>query len=203
MDAGIPGTSPSQASGEGVMSPKSDTKAALVNQMTHRCSNLQRTIMPIFQSNDFKRAALGAAVLMAALMPHVASATLGQPEITVQSDVAHAHAVIRSSEDRSSYRVHEIQLPSGTVMREFVAPNGNVFAVAWYGPTKPNLRQALGKYFDALVSAPKPKFVDHRHLQIQQGDLVVQGSGHMRAGFSGRAYLASAIPGGVNLGDLH
>jgi hypothetical protein len=78
-----------------------------------------------------------------------------------------------------------------------------VFAVAWNGPTQPNLRQALGKYFDALASAPKPKFVDHRHLQIQQGDLVVQGSGHMRAGFSGRAYLASAVPSGVNLGDLH
>jgi hypothetical protein len=40
MDAGIPGTSPGQASGEGVMSLKSDTKAALVNQMTHRRSKL-------------------------------------------------------------------------------------------------------------------------------------------------------------------
>jgi hypothetical protein len=39
-------------------------------------------------------------------------------------------------------------------------------------------------------------------LQIQQGDLVVQMSGHMRALF-GRAYLASAIPSGVNVGDLH
>ena len=158
--------------------------------------------MPIFQSNDFKRAALGAAVLMAALMPHVASATLGQPEITVQSDVAHAHAVIRSSEDRSSYRVHEIQLPSGTVMREFVAPNGNVFAVTWQGPTRPDLRQALGQYFDAFAAAPRTKFSDRRHVQIQQGDLVVQSSGHMRA-LSGRAYLQSAIPSGVSLGDLH
>jgi hypothetical protein len=40
MDAGIPGTGPSQATGEGVMSLKSDTKAALVNQMKHRRSNL-------------------------------------------------------------------------------------------------------------------------------------------------------------------
>jgi hypothetical protein len=142
-------------------------------------------------------------MLIAALGPRIAGATLGEPEVTVQSDVAQLRASIKSSEDRVGYRLHEIQLPGGTLLREFVAPGGNVFAVAWNGPTKPNLRQALGKYFDAMVSAPKPKFADRRHLQIQQGDLVVQGSGHMRAGFSGRAYLVSAIPSGVNLGDLH
>jgi Protein of unknown function (DUF2844) len=158
--------------------------------------------MPIFQSNDLKSAALGAAVLIAALLPRVASATLGEPEITVQTDVELAHASIKSSEDRTGYRVHEIQLPSGTVMREFVAPNGNVFAVAWQGPTRPDLRQVLGQYFGAFASVPRSKFSDRRHVQIQQGDVVVQSGGHMRA-VSGRAYLQSAIPSGVNLGDLH
>lgn len=158
--------------------------------------------MPIFQSNDFKTAGLGLAALIAALLPHVASATLGQPEITVQTDVAQAHAAIKSSEDRTGYRVHEIQLPSGTVMREFVAPNGTVFAVAWQGPTRPDLRQVLGQYFDAFASVARTKLTDRRHLQIQQGDLVLQSGGHMRA-LSGRAYLQSAIPSGVNLGDLH
>jgi hypothetical protein len=158
--------------------------------------------MSIFQTKDLKRAALGVAVFIAALIPHVASATLGEPEVTVQTDVAQLHAAIKSSEDRTSYRVHEIQLPSGTVMREFVAPNGNVFAVAWQGPTRPDLRQALGRYFDAFASAPRSKFSDRRHLQIQQGDLVLQSGGHMRA-LSGRAYLQSAIPSGVNIGDLH
>jgi len=159
--------------------------------------------MPIFRSGEIKITALLCTVLMTALGPRIAGATLGEPEITVQSDVAQFRASIKSSEVRVGYRIHEIQLPGATLLREFVAPDGNVFAVAWNGPTPPNLRQALGKYFDAMISAPKPKFADHRHLQIQQGDLVVQGSGRMRAGFSGRAYLASAIPSGVNLGDLH
>jgi hypothetical protein len=161
--------------------------------------------MPLFESIESKSAALGMAALIAALIPHAAFATLGQPEITVQTDVARAHAAIKSSEDRTSYRVHEIQLPSGSVLREFVAPNGTVFAVAWQGPTRPDLRQALGQYFDAYASAesaPRSKFSDRRHVQIQQGDLVVQGGGHMRA-LTGRAYLQSAIPSGVNLGDLH
>ncbi|MDP9009371.1 MAG: DUF2844 domain-containing protein [Pseudomonadota bacterium] len=158
--------------------------------------------MPIFRSGELKIATLSSALLIAALGPRIACATLGEPEITVHTDVAQLRASIKSSEDRAGYRIHEIQVPGGTLLREFVAPNGNVFAVAWNGPTKPDLRQALGKHFDTYVSAPRSKFADRRHVNIQQGDLVVQGSGHMRA-LSGRAYLASAIPAGVNLGDLH
>jgi len=158
--------------------------------------------MPIFRSSEFKIAALSSAVLIAALGPRMASATLGETEPSVQTDVAQLRASFKSSEDRAGYRVHEIQLPSGTVLREFVAANGTVFAVAWNGPTPPDLRQTLGQYFDVFVAAPKSKYADRRHVQIQQGDLVVQASGHMRA-LSGRAYLASAIPSGVNLGDLH
>jgi hypothetical protein len=140
--------------------------------------------------------------VLSALGPDIACATLGEAETTVQTDVDQMRASMRSSQDRLGYRVHEIQLPTGTVLREFVAPGGNVFAVAWTGPAKPDLRQTLGKYFDTAVSASKPKFSDRRHLQFQQGDLIVEGRGHMRA-MSGRAYLASAIPSGVNLGDLH
>jgi hypothetical protein len=159
--------------------------------------------MPATASKPVKDVALLIAVLAAALLsPCVATATLGEPEITVQTDVTQAHASIKSLQDRVSFRVHEIALPSGTVMREFVASNGRVFAVTWHGPRRPDLRQALGRYFDAYVSAPRSRFADRRHVQIQQGDLVVQGGGHMRA-LSGRAYLLSAIPSGVDIGDLH
>ena len=157
--------------------------------------------MPLLRSDEFKCAPLAAVVLAAALTPRMATATLGEPEITVQNDMVRARASIKSSQDRTGYRVHEITLPSGTSLREFVAPSGMVFAVTWQGPIRPDLRQALGQYFEPFVSAPRAKFADRRHLQIQQGDLVVQMSGHMRALF-GRAYLLSAIPSGVNVGDL-
>ena len=137
-----------------------------------------------------------------ALSPSTATAALGEPEISVQADLERLHASMKSTEDRAGYRVHEVQLPSGTRLREFVGLDGKVFAVAWQGPHVPNLRQTLGRYFDTYVSAPKSARSDRKHLQIQQGDLVVQASGHMLA-FSGRAYLLSAIPNGVNPGDLH
>lgn len=158
--------------------------------------------MPLIRSDEIRIFALVAAAFVAAATPRIASATLGEPEITVQSDVSRARASIKSLQEREGYRVHEIQLPSGTVMREFVGADGKVFAVAWQGPTRPDLRQALGQYFDSYVSAPRARFADRRHVQIQQGDLIVQGGGHMGA-LSGRAYLASAVPGGVAIGELH
>jgi hypothetical protein len=158
--------------------------------------------MPLFQSDELKGAVFAAAVLALGLSPRIASATLGEPEVTVQNDMAHAQASIKSSQDRTAYRVQEITLPSGTTMREFVTPGGMVFAIAWTGPIHPDLRQALGRYFEPFVSAPREKFADRRHVRIKQGDLVVQLGGHMRA-LSGRAYLASAIPSGVDIGELH
>jgi hypothetical protein len=153
-------------------------------------------------SHDFKTIALCAAASLAVLSPRLSKATLGEPEVSVQTDVAQLRASIKSSADRTAYRVHEIQLPSGTVLREFVAADGNVFAVAWSGPFMPDLRQTMGKYFDSYATAPRSKVSDRKHVQISLPDLVVQASGHARA-FAGRAYLPAAIPAGVNLGDLH
>jgi hypothetical protein len=150
---------------------------------------------------ELKLSALASAILIAGFVPGIASATLGEPEASVQADVAQLKGSIQVT-DRTGYRVHEIQLSSGTRLREFVGSDGKVFAIAWKGPTIPNLRQTLGQYFDNYVTAAKATHMGHTHLQIQQGDLVVQAGGHMRA-FSGRAYLPQAIPGGVSVGDLH
>jgi hypothetical protein len=148
----------------------------------------------------FKHFSLAGAMLAVVLLPHVASAALGEPEATVTDDVQQLKGSVKSLQ-RSNYRVHEIQLPSGTVLREFAALDGNVFAVAWSGPAIPNLRQALGRYFDVYVTAAKAKHAGHRHLEIQQNDLVVQSSGHMRA-FSGRAYLPQSLPAGTTVAEL-
>lgn len=140
------------------------------------------------------------AVLMAFLGPSIACASLGEPETSIQGDVAKFQGVVNTSE-HLIYRVHEIDLPSGTVLREFVAQGGAVFAVAWRGPVIPNLRQALGKYFDNYLAAAKVSPVNHRRLDINQLDLVVHVSGHMRS-FSGIAYLPQSVPSGVSVGEL-
>jgi hypothetical protein len=158
-------------------------------------------IMPITRLiANVRKCLLACGVLAAALSPCIAQAGLGQPESTVQADAVQLKGSSKATE-HAGYRVQEIQLPSGTLVREFVGSDGKVFAVAWNGPTVPNLRQTLGQYFDNFVTAAQAKHADHHHLQIQQSDLVVQAGGHMRA-FSGRAYLPQAVPAGVSIGDL-
>lgn len=132
---------------------------------------------------------------------NTAHAALGEYEASVQADAQAVQGTIKM-QDRGSYRMHEILMPSGTQIHEFVNSAGQVFAVTWQGPTMPNLRQTLGKYFDAYVAAERSPHAVRRHIGIHRDDLVVESAGHMRA-FSGRAYLPQAVPEGVNVGDLH
>jgi hypothetical protein len=152
-------------------------------------------------TRNLKSSCLTGSLLIAGILPFQAHAALGEPEASVATDVQQFQASVKSTL-HASYRVHEIQLPSGTLLREFAVPGGNVFAVAWKGPAVPNLRQALGQYFDVYVGAAKLKRGGRTHIEVHQDDLIVQSGGHMRA-FSGRAYLAQAIPAGTSTAELH
>ena len=77
------------------------------------------------------------------------------------------------------FTVHEITTPQALV-REYAAPSGVVFAVSWNGPRMPDLRQTLGTYFPQFLNAPRPAHPNHAHFAIQQSNLVVQSSAHMR-----------------------
>lgn len=100
-----------------------------------------------------------------------------------------------------TYAIHEIQTPAGTTVREYVSRQGMVFAIAWRGPLMPDLRQALGRYFDRYAAAASAKRAGRRPVAIRESDLVVQSGGHMRS-FSGRAYLPQLLPQGVTLEEL-
>jgi uncharacterized protein DUF2844 len=143
-----------------------------------------------------------AAPLLAALLllPLPALATLGGDASTPQADQLHMKAALRVSQ-RARYAVHEIALPYGTTAREYVSPQGVVFAVAWEGPVKPDLRQLLGAYYELYVQAPPNTRGAHNAAVIVLPELVVHSMGHLRA-FSGRAYLRSQMPDGVSVGEL-
>jgi hypothetical protein len=141
--------------------------------------------------------ALGCGVLLAA---PAALAALGGDQASIGADQTQLQASVNVS-SRPLYDVHELTLPSGTMVREFAAPGGAVFAIAWNGPALPDLRQTLGAYFGAYIEAAKANQGGHHHLAAVRADLVVQSTGHMRA-FIGRAYLASAVPAGVSIDEL-
>ncbi len=156
--------------------------------------------MPTPSPTGFKHLAVAGAMLCAALLPQSAGAALGGPETAVGTDARQFGGSIKTTE-RTNYRVHEIQTASGTVVREFAGTAGTVFAVAWSGPRVPDLRQALGAYFAAYVTAAQGKHRGRNHLEIRQNDWVMQAAGHMRA-FQGRAYLPQSLPAGMSLDEI-
>ena len=132
-------------------------------------------------------------LLLTSIAP--AHAALGGQAETVDGDSAAMHAIGRASRVHVLYTVHTITLASGTVVREYVAPSGLVFGVAWEGPTLPDLRVTLGNAFDRYISSAGAG--RKAGLAVSASDLVVYSGGHLRA-FAGRAYLPQALPSGID-----
>lgn len=145
---------------------------------------------------------MGLALLGPASLP--ALAALGGDVDSVQADGTHLKAELRAATPGAGYSVQQLELPSGTVVSEYVSPSGTVFGVSWHGPTMPNLHQLLGTYFQQYVAASslaRHNGATRRHFQIRQPDLIVQSGGRMRS-YYGRAYVPSLLPANVTADDI-
>lgn len=151
--------------------------------------------VPFLVRRFFSKSRFGviAVALIACALP--AAGELGGNIATIQADQEHMKGA-RQVTNMAAYSIHEIKAATGTKVREFVSPSGTVFAVAWDGPSTPDLRQLLGQYFDRFSQAIQNKRPGRAPVSIQQSDLVVEAGGHMRS-FTGRAYLPQMMPQGV------
>ena len=144
---------------------------------------------------------LTAAWLLAAVAaPGIAFATLGQDGSTVDRDRVQLRAQ-RSVTQSAGYSVHELTLPGGTQVREYLTSTQQVFAVAWRGPSIPDLQQLLGDYFPRYSTAAKALGRARRPIAVEESDLVIHTGGHPRA-FFGVAYLPQRMPAGMRAEDI-
>ncbi len=138
---------------------------------------------------------LSAAVFASA---HQSQAALGERAVSIESDRAVLSAEPAVITPGNGYTVHEMA-SSAVTLREYVTPSGVVFAVAWNGPSTPDLDQILGSYAgeyqEALQHSERQK--GNRHLQVKSQNIRVERWGHMRA-LHGRAYVPALIPLGVS-----
>jgi hypothetical protein len=105
----------------------------------------------------------------------------------------------RATHPGAGYTVEELTLPSGTLVREFVAPSGTVFGVAWRGPAMPNVPQLLGVHADEARQGVLAFHAARGGLgpvSVASGSLVLYSGGHM-GHYRGRAYLPASIPSNV------
>jgi hypothetical protein len=167
-------------------------------------NNLSLDEQRIFQCRRcLARLVLGSAGLASVvlIMALPAFAALGGDATSVQADQAHMQGSLRTTQAQA-YTVHEIQAPTGIVVREYVSPaTGKVFGVVWQGPWPPDMRQILGSsYFAQYQQAAQTQATSHagrRPLAIEQPGLVVHSGGHMRS-FAGQAYIPEMLPQGVS-----
>jgi hypothetical protein len=147
-----------------------------------------------------KHAAAGAVLLACLSVP--ALAALGGDARSVEVDRAQLKGEVSVSTG-AGFTVHEITLPTRTVIREYLSPAGTIFAVTWRGQVVPDLRQTLGSYYPAFRAAvdSAPRGPDHRHLSVEKPELVVHSSGRMRD-HRGVVYVPALLPPGVSPNDL-
>lgn len=158
--------------------------------------------MPTCSSRANRALLRGILFISSLLISSIANAVLGQDISSVQSDKVHMKAAAVRILPRRSYSVHELRTPTGTAVRQFVSPAGQVFGVAWQGPSTPDLRQLLGEYFDQYMQAAQTTPRRSRGVaHIETGDLVVESGGHMRFKV-GRAYLRSKLPDGAGVNEI-
>jgi Protein of unknown function (DUF2844) len=139
-------------------------------------------------------------------LPLRASAALGGDVTSVASDQQQmkARRAVKASE---KYSVHEITTPYGSVVREYVSPDGKVFGVAWRGPFLPNFQQILGNYYGKFaqaaddVRAAQPRRSRNAPLMVEQPDLIMHSGGHTRA-YVGHAYVPGMVPQGVDTQEI-
>ena len=153
-----------------------------------------------------RTSALGCAVALVVTLvvaPQASRAELGGRYASVMADGVRLRAQVKSV-PATNYTVHHMTLANGGEVRQFAAADGTVFAVAWNGPGRPDLRQLLGPRFDAVQTANAPvRGHFRRHaLTVQQSDFIVQTGGHPGA-FFGVAYLQQSLPAGVTGSELH
>lgn len=125
-----------------------------------------------------------------------AHATLGSDGASVVANQQHLGGA-RQVQRLALGERHELRLPSGIVVREYVSPGGAVYAITWSGPRMPDLRELLGSYFTQLARRDSHPHSGHHRMTMTGSDLEIRSMGHGRT-FTGRAWVPSFVPVGVH-----
>lgn len=136
-----------------------------------------------------------------------AQAALGrapQPHPADAVEPTPAARQLRAMPLSDAYTVSTIVEPSGTVVREFVNAQQQVFAVVWAGPVLPDLAVFFGDYFIAYQQTVQQRRAAGQRggvLYARRADLVMLSRGRM-GNFEGHAYVPALVPTGVHITTL-
>jgi hypothetical protein len=142
------------------------------------------------------------ALILSAAAAAPAPAALRGDAASVEADRVHMNGVIRATPG-AGYSVQEISTPEGAVVREYLSPDGKVFAFSWHGTQRPDLPQLLGaaRYTEFMKAATRVRQPDRRHASVQLPEFVVYTAVRM-GHFYGRAWAPDLVPTGVSTDEI-
>jgi hypothetical protein len=141
------------------------------------------------------------AFAVVALTAPPAYAALGDDASAVADDQARMQASVKFSRG-PRFAVHELAVPTGATLREFVGGDGTVFSIAWSGGWRPNLRDIMGVHYDRYIAATRGRRVARGPVRIELPGLLIVMGGRQRS-FFGQVYLTDALPAGLTADDIH
>lgn len=138
----------------------------------------------------------GLALVVALAAVQTAWAGLGESVETIAHDHLALEGRALSQTPMPAYDRHEIMTTTGVRIREYATRSGTVFAVAFSGPSIPDLRVLLAQHYAAyLAEAARPR-VNHRAMSIESPGLVLS-IVKLPRGFVGTAHVPTLVPAGV------
>ena len=96
-----------------------------------------------------------------------ARATLGGDAASVAVNQRHFSST-RRVRRLPAGECHDLSLPSGPVVHEYLSPSGVVYAVSWHGHGMPDLRELLGTYFSRMPGSRRRG--GHHRMTLTGGD---------------------------------
>jgi hypothetical protein len=129
-----------------------------------------------------------------------AGAALGDDASAIVAEQARLGASLQMFQ-RTKYAIHELGMPTGTRLRQFVGESGKVFAVSWSGGWRPNLRDIMGAHYDRFIAGTRGRRATRGIVRIELPGMVVVMGGRQRA-FFGQVTLTDMLPAGLAPEDL-
>jgi len=130
-------------------------------------------------------------------LPGICYAELGGVAASISAEQKQFNSQLTSTQ-QNGYLVYTQTLTSGTIVQEYIAPSGIIFAISWSGPSLPNIQAIFGNYYANYLSAAEKS---RRSIYTSSESLVIQSTGMMGA-FQGFAFLPKLAPTGFTVNNL-
>lgn len=142
-----------------------------------------------------------ALVLALGALAPVAWAGLGERVESVQRDQSALRGATAKVTARAHCDVHEVTTAQGATVREYVSPDGTVFATTWSGPSMPDLKVLLASHHAEYLAGAQARRGNHHVLALDSDRLVLRVM-KLPRGLAGSAHVPALVPPGMDVQDI-